>query len=104
MRDVVWAIGAGAATVVGLLFCLHWQRSRDRFFLYFAVAFWSLATSTMILLTTSRAGEDRASAYLVRFLAFLLIIVAIVDKNRPRREHAKDGSELLKGEPEDPVQ
>jgi drug/metabolite transporter superfamily protein YnfA len=85
MREVVWAISTAAAAAVGLLFCAHWRRSRDRFFVLFAVAFWALGASTLTLLISAASGESRPAAYIIRLLAFLLIIVAILDKNRPQR-------------------
>ena len=92
MREAAWVISAGAATVIGALFHLHWQRSRDRFFAYFAAAFWALAASSVILLAGHGGGESRPSAYVVRLVSFLLIIVAIADKNWPRREQAEHRS------------
>jgi hypothetical protein len=99
MSEAVWALSALGATVAGVMFCLHWRRSRDRFFLYFAIAFWSLGASSVILLTTSGPAENRPSAYVVRLLAFVLIIVAIVDKNRPR--HANRDMVPFDAEPDE---
>jgi hypothetical protein len=42
----------------------------------------------VILLTSNAGTEEQPSGYVVRLLAFLLIIVAIVDKNRPRQRDA----------------
>lgn len=84
-----WAVSVGAAVIIGLLFWLHWRRSRDRFFLFFTAAFWVYALSTLILLLSARGSENHPAAYIVRLLAFLLIIAAIVDKNRPQRDPAR---------------
>ena len=67
--------------VVGLKFLKYWQLSRDRFFVFFACAFWIFAVGW-----GARAfvmfGEHGHLAYLPRLLAFLLILVGIFDKNR----------------------
>ena len=84
MRDVAWAISGVAACVIGVLLAVHARRSRDRFFVYFAAAFFALGASSGMLVA-SEGGEGRPEAYVVRLLAFVLIIVAIVDKNRPPR-------------------
>ena len=50
----------------------------------FAVAFWLLG-SNWLALAFVKQDEVRTVLYLVRLLAFVLILVAIIDKNRPRR-------------------
>lgn len=78
-------IGGGifiSGWVVALLFARFYRRTRDRLFLVFAVAFAILAcTSATALFTTN---ENIGSPYLygIRFLAFLCIVIAILDKNR----------------------
>ena len=98
MTDALWAVSAAAAILIGALFVLHWRRSRDRFFLYFAAAFWVLGASTAILLSGGE-NEGRPAAYIIRLLAFLLISGAIVSKNR-QRTNDRDQPEPLP-EPED---
>ena len=85
MKDVVWAVSTTAAILIGVLFFLHWHRSRDRFFLYFAGAFGVLGASTAVLLSRGES-ESRPLAYIIRLLAFLLIIGAIAKKNRERAD------------------
>jgi hypothetical protein len=86
MKEVVWALSAVAAATIALFLALHWRRARDRFFLYFGGAFLALAASSIVLLTSTVDSEARPAAYVIRLLAFLLIIVAIVDKNRAEPE------------------
>lgn len=93
MTEAAWAVGASAAVLIGVLFCLHWRRSGDRFFLYFAAAFWVLGASETIQLAGGE-NETRPAAYIVRLLAFLLIIGAIVSKNRHRAD-AHDRLDLM---------
>ncbi len=70
--------------VSGLFFLRFWKKSGDRLFIFFAVAFWVLAGQRLALALTSQTGEDQIFLYVVRLLAFLLILVGILDKNRPR--------------------
>ena len=78
--------------VVGLFFLKFWKQTRDRFFLLFAVAFWLLAANRVALAVVGGASEQLEVIYLVRLVAFLLIIVAIVDKNRAAAPRAGGGS------------
>jgi hypothetical protein len=68
--------------LVGIFFLRFWRDTSDRLFLIFAVAFWLLAITRLALSLTPGASEEhRAYVYLVRLLAFVLILVAIIDKN-----------------------
>ena len=68
--------------VIALFFLKFHARSRDRLFLLFAIAFFMLATQRVLLTLMREWGEDVAWLYGLRLLAFVLIIVAIVAKNR----------------------
>lgn len=75
------ALFAGYA-LAGLFFLRFWRDSRDRLFAMFAAAFWLLATQRFAIAITQSWMEDQWVFYLLRLLAFVVIIVAIVDKNR----------------------
>lgn len=66
--------------VAGLVFLRYWRESRDRLFAWFAAAFALLAVQRVLLLAVD--PEYAVVLYAVRAVAFLLIIAAIVDKNR----------------------
>ena len=68
--------------VCGLFFLRYWRSSRDRFFAFFAVAFWSLGANWAFLIGRDPRDEYTPYFYLLRLFAFLLILTAIVDKNR----------------------
>jgi hypothetical protein len=70
--------------VVGLFFLRFWKRTRDRLFAMFAAAFWMLAVNRIVLASLDVQSEFRTSVYVVRLAAFVLILVAIIDKNRQR--------------------
>jgi hypothetical protein len=64
-----------------LFFVRFWQKSRDRLFLAFAVAFSMFALNQFLALWLGAADERIGYTYLLRVLGFLLILAAIVDKN-----------------------
>ena len=71
--------------VVGLFFLRLWSRTRDAMFFWFALAFWLLGVGQAVLALASIPVEERSSVYLIRLLAFSLILFAIFRKNRERR-------------------
>jgi hypothetical protein len=79
---------SGAVTFgffLAALFLLRfWSRTRDPLFLSFAAAFGLLGLNQAALALADVPVEERSWLYLLRLLAFILILVAIVRKNRPR--------------------
>jgi hypothetical protein len=74
---------AMASFAVGLFFLRYFRTSRDRLFLLFCVAFWLFALNwTVIALAPALAPH----AYWLRFSAFAIIALAVIDKNR-RQNH-----------------
>ena len=73
---------AMASFVACLFFIRFWQETRDRFFVFFAVAFGVDAIARMTLALGGIAQENEPLFYLARLLTFVLIILAIIDKNR----------------------
>ena len=68
--------------VVALCFVRLGVRAKDRLYHAFAIAFVLLGSSWMLIALRSAHGDGASLAYLPRLGAFLLIIAAIVDKNR----------------------
>jgi hypothetical protein len=74
------AIAMGS-TVIGLFFLRFWRDTRDRFFLYFALSF-LIEGAHRVYSTLENAGsESSAHHYLIRLVAYLLILWAIWEKN-----------------------
>ncbi len=65
----------------GLFFLRFWSRSRDFLFIAFAIAFWLLALNVAIVILIPEPDETRSWFYLIRVVAYLLIVIAIVRKN-----------------------
>jgi hypothetical protein len=80
---------SGAVTMGFLVACLFflrfWRKTSDRFFLAFAVAFFLLALNQALAQWIGAADERVGYTYLLRVLAFVLIVIAIVDKNLSSR-------------------
>lgn len=74
--------GLAAAFVIAALFFLRfWRSTRDQIFLAFAGAFLLLGIAQPLPVLLALPDEQQASIYLVRLVAFLLIIGAILAKN-----------------------
>jgi hypothetical protein len=73
---------ATAAVLVGLFFFRFWRATRDRFFLYFATAFWLEGLNRLVVSRVFGPDEEQPLYYLIRLVAYGLIIMAIVEKNR----------------------
>ena len=82
MTDFLAGGTAVAALAVALFFLRFWHRSGDRFFALFALAFAVFAGNRVLFAAVDADDESRPWIYVVRLVAFLLILAAIVDKNR----------------------
>lgn len=92
MRLFIEGMSAMACIVISLFFLRYWKTTADRLFLIFAIAFAMMCVTRLV---TSALGVAQADVdasivvhsgyvYTLRFFAYLLISVAIIDKNRPR--------------------
>jgi len=84
MSTLILGAVAMASLVAALFFLRFWRDTRDRFFLFFAIAFFVDALDRVALGLTAGSAEHEPFFYGVRLLTYGLIIAAIVDKNRPR--------------------
>lgn len=75
-------VSATAALVSGLFFLRFWRDSRDPLFMFFGAAFWLLALSWSLLAFFSPTEETRPYIYGMRLIAFALMIVGMIAKNR----------------------
>jgi hypothetical protein len=73
---------ATASLTAALYFLKFWTQTRDVLFLGFAAAFTIEGINRMLRLLAEDPAEAAPSVYLVRMLAFLLLLAAIVYKNR----------------------
>lgn len=86
MNELLLGGIAVGSFVAGLFFLRYWLSSGDRFFLFFMLSFWIEAANRVGMALTHSWNEDASPVhYLVRLTTYGLILVAIWDKNRPRR-------------------
>ena len=73
---------ATASLLIGFFFLRFWRTTGDGFFLLFALSFWIEGVNRFILGHYLGPNEEAAGYYLIRVVAYGLIIAAIVMKNR----------------------
>jgi hypothetical protein len=82
MFDFISGLITMGFIVSGVFFLRYWTRTRDGLFAAFAVAFWMLAANQALLVFVRDTLEERSWLYLLRLAAFVLILAAVVAKNR----------------------
>lgn len=73
-----------ASLVGGLFFLRFWRETRDSFFLLFAASFLLEGANRISVLADVKPNEGSTVHYLVRIFSFLLILLAIYQKNYGR--------------------
>ena len=73
---------AMASLAAALFFARFYRDTRDPLFLYFSAAFALEAVSRTLLAFAPSPNEGAPELYLLRALAYSLILVGIVQKNR----------------------
>ena len=81
MKEFLWGTLAMASAVASLLFLRYGKVTRERLFLYFSAAFLAMTLNWIGLAIIEPNDEHRHVAYLLRLLAFVLILIGIIDKN-----------------------
>ncbi len=81
MKQFLWGMLAMATAVASLLFLRYGKLTRDRLFLYFSAAFLAMTLNWLGLALIDPDTEHRYLAYCLRLIAFVLILIGIVDKN-----------------------
>ena len=85
MEELLTGATAMGWLLAGLFFFRFWRQTRDRFFLWFALSFW-LETANRVALGLSGTSEGSPVIYLLRVIAYGLILYAVWQKNRPNRK------------------
>jgi hypothetical protein len=68
--------------VISLFFVRFWKETRDRLFLFFAAAMFLLLTERIVRAGFDLRTEWAPAVYLLRLVAFIVILAGIFDKNR----------------------
>ena len=82
MNELLIGATAFGSAAIGLFFLRFWRESRDRLFLAFATAFFIFAANRVVIGLSDRESEELLPVYGLRAAGFLVIILAIVDRNR----------------------
>lgn len=82
MEELLMGAIAMASAVAALFFLRFWRETRDRLFLIFSAAFLLLGITRIGLGLSLEQMEGQTHWYWVRLAAFVLILIAIADKNR----------------------
>ena len=86
MNQLLLGAIAMGSIIIALFFLRFWRGTGDRFFLFFATAFGAEGVNRILLGLFQRSDEHEPIFYLIRLLTFLLILIAILDKNRAARK------------------
>jgi len=86
MNEMLVGAIATASMVAGLFFLRFWKSTRDRFFLYFSMSFFIEGFNRFLLGFMGGVREEAPAYYLIRLVAYGLILVAILDKNQTGRK------------------
>jgi hypothetical protein len=81
MKEFLWGMLTLASATASLLFLRYARITRDRLFHYFSAAFLVMAFNWLGLALIEPNTEHRYLAYFLRLIAFVLILIGIVDKN-----------------------
>jgi hypothetical protein len=73
-----------SSLVAGTFFLRFWRQTRDFLFLAFGAAFIVEAVNRACLLLLDQPSQGHTAIYLVRLFCYLLILAAIIIKNRRR--------------------
>jgi hypothetical protein len=84
MNDMLIGAIATASIIAALFFLRFWRSTGDRFFLFFALSFFIDGVNRVLLAPGSQSTDEAPAYYLIRLIAYGLILFAILDKNRPR--------------------
>jgi hypothetical protein len=82
MKQLLLGATSMASLTISLFFLRFWNRTGDRFFLFFSLSFLLEGLNRTLMGSVTAWSEVEPVVYLVRLLSFLLILVAIIDKNR----------------------
>jgi hypothetical protein len=85
MNEILVGAIAMGSLVAGLFFLRFWKSTRDRFFLYFAVSFFIEGINRVLLGPDMQSDDAQHNMfYILRLIAYGLILFAVWEKNRPR--------------------
>jgi hypothetical protein len=85
VNDILTGAIAMASATIAMFFLRFWRNTGDRFFLWFALSFGIEGAHRVYSALAYQDNEATPLHYLIRLLAYGLILWAILEKNLPRR-------------------
>lgn len=82
LKLLVIGMIAMGSFVIGLFFLKYWRLSRDGLFGAFALAFFIFGIERLALAQFGISSEQGGYLFWLRLLGFLLILYAVINKNR----------------------
>lgn len=82
LNSILSGAVAALSMVASLFFLRFWKSTADRFFLYFALAFFIEGCNRILLASVTGSEETTPAYYILRLIAYGLILWAIFEKNR----------------------
>lgn len=84
MRVFAWGMLAMASLLAALFFLRYWRATHERLFAFFSLAFVGMAINWTVLAIVDHPVDEaqQAHAYVIRLVAFVILLVGIIDKNR----------------------
>lgn len=82
LHPFLYGILTMAGCVAALIFLRFHRMTRDRLFVFFALAFVGMSLNWFAMAMTDPASDDRYHVFLLRLAAYAFILVGIADKNR----------------------
>lgn len=70
--------------VASAFFFRFWRETHDRLFAFFAAAFFLLAINGPVVRSLIQDSDNSIMLYVTRLVAYVIILIAIVDKNLRR--------------------
>lgn len=86
MNPILSGAVAALSMVASLFFLRFWKSTADRFFLYFALSFLIEGCNRVFLAMATSADENTPFYYMLRLVAYGLILWAIFEKNRDQNK------------------
>ena len=86
MTQLMYGAISMASLTIALFFLRFWRNTGDRFFLWFALSFFIEGLHRVYSAALNEAGEDSPAHYLIRVVAYGMIVWTIVEKNLPRKD------------------
>ncbi|HZV61376.1 MAG TPA: DUF5985 family protein [Methylophilaceae bacterium] len=82
MNEMLMGATAALSFVISLFFLRFWRNTQDRFFLFLSASFVLQAADRLLQESSLSLAQDTPVQYSLRILAYVLILAAVLDKNK----------------------